>query len=855
MMAHPPDDVHGASSVTLDAARRMTARGWVVFPADHPDADPARCTGVSRACRRGTCKATIDPKARGKHPRVVWSDIQAPATDAQLEQWFGPDALVANVAVAAGPSRLLIVDEDEPGVFDKYAAKVGAEIPDTFTVTTGPRGDGRGRHWYFTAPAGLALGNVTGVLPAGLDVRGGRGFGGYVIGPGSQHWTGVSYTADDWDAALAAVPEWLIEALTEGSPAADGGGASPRGKAGESGTTLPTSDVARWSDAPRYGSAEEFLADFRGRCAAVKVKGGPFRHDLFTAARDGFRLLALAPYVDVDEAWVRAELDAAVWRVWHTDPHWTGGTNEEDEEHIDAGQRAAELGRWELTTEAYWPRAVELAREGRLPRRTPAARFDTPRRHLDGLAREWVDYERSQVPDDTAEPVTSDDATTEGPDLRTTDGNRPVEGVTESEAIDSGVSMAERAEAQTDGALADKIRDRVEWLDIDAEAKRIRAARDLVPVEGTDAVAFFSGPPPEYLVPGMVHRDGIAILFGAPHCGKSFLALDIALSFASGKPWAGGDGAAIARADGTPGVVHYVMAEAEGTNIGRGNAWFKHHGISPADVQGRFIPVTTPFRLTEAEVPLYVPAVKRDQPNLIVFDTKNAMYGGKESQGDDIAEMVRALRTIREAAGRCALLVIDHTGLNDPSRPRGSNAWEGASDSMIIAVKDKDTGHHKITTIRDRNAPEDSPTWGFRREPVMVGGRNEAVLVPIDITEHTPFVIPGWADEALPDAAMEKINGATETIKGGKQIGAKAKREAKIIYQLLRSTEGEALPQTRILRMINDTRANKAAHVKGWAVSRGCALLVTEGLALDVGTAQVPRYVVAPAWSRRELPE
>jgi hypothetical protein len=111
MMAHPPDDVHGGSSATLDSARAMTARGWVVFPCDAPSADPARCTGAFRACRKGTCKATLDPRHRGKHARVTrWGDIDTPADELTLIEWFG-GSVPANVGLAAGPSGLLIVDD------------------------------------------------------------------------------------------------------------------------------------------------------------------------------------------------------------------------------------------------------------------------------------------------------------------------------------------------------------------------------------------------------------------------------------------------------------------------------------------------------------------------------------------------------------------------------------------------------------------------------------------------------------------------------------------------------------------------------------------------------------------------
>lgn len=822
MMAHPPDDPHGGSltprsdpfGTVLDAARWFTERECIVFPCDRPGPGPCRgMHGPGKAC------AIED---RGKHPMVKWSQVVGPVPDDQLVEWFGADR--ANLAIACGPSGLLVVDEDRPGAFAAYAASVGQAVPDTFTVITG-RHDGvgpRGRHFYFAAPD-VALGNSAGRLPEGLDVRGGHGHGGYVIGPGSMHWTGERYEVEH-DTMPADAPEWLVAALVPvtGPPAADGGGVEPReglvGRAraiaAAAGVTVTATDLTRWADVPRYGSERSLRDEFAVRCAALTEGGSTFYHGLFTAAEAGWRLVELGL---LDETALMRELTAAVWRVWDTED-----LDENDHEHIVKGHCAAIVSPWELR----------------------------------GLGARDL-HERSRVPDTAPAPVTSDDADAPLATVHTIPGNRTVTDVTESEDVDSGLSNAEIAARQEAEAYAIKVRDRVEWLDIQREAARVIEARDCPPIEGTDAVAFFAGDPPEYLVPGMVHRNGIAVMFGAPHCGKSFVALDIALSFASGKPWAGGEGAAITLTDGSPGVVHYVMAEAEGTNIGRGNAWFAYHGITAADLHGRFIPVTKPFLLTEAQVPLYLPLVIHDKPKLIIFDTRNAMFGGKESQAEDYGEMVRALRMIREAAGGCALLVIDHSGLNAPNRIRGSNAWEGATDTIVKVAKDKESGLHYVTMDRDRTAPEDGPEWTFRRERVRVRNRDEAVLVALAQNEDAPRIhVPGWEDDLpLPVEGTDKIDKARLALKGGKTQTHPGRNYAKVIWQLLRSTDGDPLLQTRIRTMINDVRSDKKDHLKAWAISRGCALLLQEGMAIDVGTAAQPRYVVAEAYSKREMPE
>jgi hypothetical protein len=250
----------------------------------------------------------------------------------------------------------------------------------------------------------------------------------------------------------------------------------------------------------------------------------------------------------------------------------------------------------------------------------------------------------------------------------------------------------------------------------------------------------------------MIHRDGIAVLFGYPHCGKSFFALDVALSFASGKPWCLGEGAAITAPDGGPGVVHYIMAEAPGTNIGRGNAWLRYHGITVADLGGRFHPMLDSFLLTEAGIVNYLERVDREHPDLIIYDTRSAMFDGQEATGEDFTEMLRAMRTIRKVNDKdCAQIALDHPGLNNPDRPRGNNAWEAGSDSMIQIIKDRDSGLHTVTVKRDRSAAESGAGLGFRRETVVVSGRSEAVLVAAEVGgERQPFTFDGSWNNSEP---------------------------------------------------------------------------------------------------------
>ena len=105
-------------------------------------------------------------------------------------------------------SGFLIIDEDTANL-DTYADSIGETVPETFEVGTG-RDDGR--HRYYLPPAGVKLGNGAGRLPKGIDVRANTKTG-YVVGPGSKHQSGRTYTAT-WDRKPVPAPQWLVDALT-----------------------------------------------------------------------------------------------------------------------------------------------------------------------------------------------------------------------------------------------------------------------------------------------------------------------------------------------------------------------------------------------------------------------------------------------------------------------------------------------------------------------------------------------------------------------------------------------------------------------------------------------------------------
>jgi hypothetical protein len=816
MMAHPV-------SRALDAARRLTARGWVVFPADHPDrAD--HCLGSARECLERRCKAAKDHAQRGKHPAVGrWGSLTGPADESTLAAWFAGDQY--NVALAAGPSGLLIVDDDRRGGFERYAASIGEAVPKTFRVRTH-----QGWHHYFTVPVDPAtgervpVGNAPGLLKEwGCDVRGGAGrsggVGGYVIAPGSVHWSADpdAYTVSDWSAEAIEAPGWLIHAVTTEPTVTPGGGVA--GRDGEASGTGHGPGAGRrpYDDDPRPGTVADLTAQWSRHCAEVIHEGGAFRHELFLAARDGWRLVELEL---LEQAAMLDALEVCVRRVWDAPPD----SNDLKIIHAEAlhGPHGALVSPW-------------VIREAPVTERVPEPAPD----RWGGWQRPWS----ARLPDTPGDAVTSGDAAGDGVTDHTPDGNRTV----------SAVDGESPASVDSDGSTAvervhrAKVAERLDFLRVDQEARATLAARGLPPLEPRSYLDFRATTKPSYLIPRMLYRNGLAVVFGAPGSGKSYLMLDIALSYATGSLW---QGHRVTNPDGSPGMTHYVMAEGLDINLGRAEAWEHYHGIAPEAIEGRFVVFENGIQLSEPGIAQYLVHVRRDKPDLIILDTRNALFVGKESSGEDYGLMINVLNIIRRAAEGCAVVLLDHSGLNDPDRPRGSNALIAGVHTAIQVSKgkDRDAGIYTAReTGRNKGAEDkDAPVWSWRLRKIEdvphEGLDAPAVCVPLDADDEIarrPIEIVGawWDDVEVPDDLL-KIKGR------GRQM-------AQHVFRVLRWVGGDAgltrdelsRTITRFLRM-HDA---KAAGCTPDQLGRALSLLTDAGVIEHAGRAQ-SRFVLTPGY-------
>jgi hypothetical protein len=161
-------------------------------------------SAVAYAQNEGLYVFPLSP--RGKTPLTTHGLDDATVDVLTIEAWWDrwPDA---NVAIRTGD--LVVIDEDRIGALAELAESAGERMPETRISRTG-----KGRHYYFTQPAGQRVRNTAGKLAQGIDTR---GDGGYVVAPPSVHPDGGTYI---WESTAepAPLPAWIASRLAKPEP-------------------------------------------------------------------------------------------------------------------------------------------------------------------------------------------------------------------------------------------------------------------------------------------------------------------------------------------------------------------------------------------------------------------------------------------------------------------------------------------------------------------------------------------------------------------------------------------------------------------------------------------------------------
>ena len=206
-------------------------------------------------------------------------------------------------------------------------------------------------------------------------------------------------------------------------------------------------------------------------------------------------------------------------------------------------------------------------------------------------------------------------------------------------------------------------------------------------------------PPPDWLVSSVLPVGSQGVLFGPSGSGKSFVALDMAMSIATGQPWQGHRV--------RQGPVAYVVAEGGHGLSKRVDAWIQHRGLAPVD---EMFFILEPVQLKD---PDHIQALVRQinarnkQPALIVFDTlARCFVDGEENSAKDVGVVVHHAGMLQQATG-ASVLILHHTGRAGNNQERGSTALKGAADVMISQITDD--GVITLRNPKQKDAEEFAP--------------------------------------------------------------------------------------------------------------------------------------------------
>lgn len=215
-------------------------------------------------------------------------------------------------------------------------------------------------------------------------------------------------------------------------------------------------------------------------------------------------------------------------------------------------------------------------------------------------------------------------------------------------------------------------------------------------------------PPPEWLIEGIVPAGGLIGLYGAPGAGKSFVAIDMALSVATGDAW---QGHKVER-----GNVVYISAEG-GTGIGkRVLAWLVTHGIEPHEAKIAWLIESIPIHADSEQMATLMNRIVDEidiRPSLVVVDTLARCFDGDENQQEDMGRFIAGIDTLRHDLG-AAVMIVHHTRLGG-DRERGNTAFRGAADAMMALSHE---GAEIMLACDKQKDAEEFATISLKRTPV-----------------------------------------------------------------------------------------------------------------------------------------
>jgi len=285
------------------------------------------------------------------------------------------------------------------------------------------------------------------------------------------------------------------------------------------------------------------------------------------------------------------------------------------------------------------------------------------------------------------------------------------------EIADAKISLlgvASRCNPPMEKAEVLDIADRV-WADYEGPSSKARRPLRLLTMSEMKSL-----PPPEPLIDGVLFRDTIAVLDGGPGSFKSFVAIDMALSIASGVDWH--------ECPVRQGPVLYVCAEGASGMGKRIKAWELVHNQQAPECT-YCVPETVNF-LDPGAVEQLCELIRGlpEPPVFAAIDTlARSMPGGEENTSKDMGLAVAAMDAVRREANGATVMVLHHVN-RAQGTIRGHSSLLGAVDTELKATK---TGMNlTLSCEKQKDTAEFKPIVLVAQEVTLPDGETSLAFIP-----------------------------------------------------------------------------------------------------------------------------
>jgi RecA-family ATPase len=226
-----------------------------------------------------------------------------------------------------------------------------------------------------------------------------------------------------------------------------------------------------------------------------------------------------------------------------------------------------------------------------------------------------------------------------------------------------------------------------------------------------DKIELPKGPPA--LIEDILFPRTLAVVFGEPGCGKSFLVSHMVLFAACGWTWAG--------KMTSPGTAVYVCAEGARGFLKR-MVGFRERMEPPAGAPFFVITDAPDLGHAEGDAEALIQRIREqvgDRVSIVVIDTlARVLHGADENSAADMSTMVDNAAKLTDALG-ASVVLIHHCG-KDPARgARGSSVLHAAADTEILIGKREGGNSAIVTKQRDG---ETGLVLGFSLEQIAIEG-------------------------------------------------------------------------------------------------------------------------------------